>query len=74
MFKKCFLTSNASCEEIVIDFFAGLGPDLENESGPSPYASARAPVKLSGNAVSLRERRKLNQHISSKWGDFKQSM
>lgn len=53
------LTLNASCEEIVSGFFAGLGPDLENESDPSPSACAHAPVKLSGNAVSLRERRKI---------------
>ncbi len=66
--KKRFLTSNASCEEIVSDSCAGLGPDLENESDPSPSACAHAREKLSENASSLQERRKWDHDISSKLG------
>lgn len=56
--KQCFLTSNASCEEIENDSSGDLGHGLENASGPCPFACAHAPVMLSGNVVSLQERRK----------------
>lgn len=69
-FKKPLHTLNAFCEEIVTDFFAGLGPDPENESDPSPFVYAHAPVKLSGNVVFLQEKQKIKQHFSSKLGDF----
>lgn len=65
-----FLTLNAVCEEIVNDSFAVLGPALGIENGPSPFAFAHGPVKLSENAAALKERKKLNQNIHNKQADW----